>query len=370
MLVEISKQASETMSRYDLKVKITFSEDEDERVKRAVTGKYLDVARTLRTEFSHHDNLYKLVNEDKYCKDVKYNGKGRYFYSGDSGFKRFVEDLTERELEKLTEVYAGIIVDDIHNLKEIKNKEMRSVVSLNPIEGRGNDVGLDKVKIQNSAVILGDGKVYTMEIKETQGESLEDIKESIYKDIYEDINSQIKTIKNNYERRITKLKDKFTDTRNKLFVDILKNSKEILENWEFVEEEGELWLKFKNKVNTTSVHFRNNLYQYPGDNEGMDELYVTGLKVRVTPRITSSDVKVTRGKNLHFIGTQRCCIGELEGKPLFEVLRDLPRTLQTANMDSALNMEIKTYLIDKFLNNITQEERNQVTEERVTRSEW
>ena len=219
----------------------------------------------------------------------------------------------------------------------------RVSTSLNP---ETESITLEKINIKEPALMIANNQCYAMELKPLKDvNSIEGITESVYNTIYSDLHSQIDTIKKNYQSKIDKLKTKYEKQQNELFVEGLKNASEVLSEWEFADHEGNLYLKYKREIVVDRVAWNGHQYEY-GDQ--FKKMYVQGLKVKVKPSIGDSDVIVTRGYNLHFRGTSGC-IGSLNGMALMDILRELPRSLEIANMDSPLNSDVSDYLSTKFL---------------------
>jgi hypothetical protein len=347
MNIELRKQYNEHDEIFSIVGEITYSEEDEDSIESLVNNRFRDVPQALRRGFTTHKELYKLINEEKY-KDDKYNPDGYYFYELDDGFKEFIKDMTESELQRLTNIYGDLVSEYLDYRTGMLTQQHKGRVSVGLQMLSENNIDLQKLDIQTPPILITEDKAYAFELKEMQNiDTLSSLKENVYNTIYEDLNNQAKVAISSYERKISKLKEMFEQEKNKLFSEILRNSKEIFMNWDFIEHEGSLYLKFKERIRTTKVIKNGIQYEYPGAPD-FQELYVSGLKVKVVTFVRADDVSITRGKNLHFNGTHGC-IGDLNGQPLFNVLKDLPKALEIANMDSPLNDSVSTYLRRNFL---------------------
>lgn len=349
MNIEIRRVYHANDDIFSLELKIEYSTEEEQNEMHNLLGNRFDnLADTLREEFKEHKNLYKEIDERFLAKE--YSPDNYYFHESDRGFRQFIRELTERELNQLAEIYSTIILGRAEYIRDMYRREntARLEVGLGTLD---QNVELEKLNIKNPAVLVTEDGAYAFELKPMKNvDSLQGIKENIYNTLHRDMNSQLQTLKQSYERRIQRLKEKFNRQKNELFAEILKNSKDIFAQWEFVEFEGDLYLKYKERIIMNKVFYRGVEYDYPGEEGGLREFYVSGLKVRVAPFIRESDVKITRGVNIHFKGSEGC-IGALNGRPLFQVLKELPDALRIGNMDSPLNIDLSNYLEDKFIPN-------------------
>lgn len=364
MRIVLKKQYNSSEDYHKLNIEIDFDNDRERREVENLAGMDIyDIGLMLRNNFETQDKLYEIINEEYI--DGLYDPKANYFNEGNRGFRRFIREMKERELQQLGDIYANIIISKVEYIREMHAHQMshRVYITLNKEEEEEKD--LEKIKIKEPAIIIANDKAYSFKLKEIKDmEGYDSIKKNIYETIYEDLNAQMKVIRNNYDRRIDRLKELFEREKNELFADILKNSREIFTNWSFVEDNGELYLKYNDRITTTTVMHNGRSFAYPADSNAR-EMYVTGLRIRVTPTISESDVKITRGHNIHFNGTSGC-IGDFHGKPLFDVLKELPRSLAIANMDSPLNSGVARQLNEEFL----REAEAGVQEERRPETEW
>ena len=359
MKIEFNKTYSGYQDRFKLECDIEFDENEMDEIKSVVLGNYSDLANGLRRIYRSQAELYKTINEEKFYTsddEHKYAPESRNFTHHDEGFSNFVRDMNERELRVLSESYANIISEKVEYIRQMYLKQKTERIELIMEPGLGVPTDLEKINIAGPSLVIANDKVYQLELREADGfDSLQDITDKNYNILYNDMNSQNQAIRRVSERRVDRMKEMFEKEKNDLFTEIVKNSKAIFQNWEFVDFENQLYLKHKDKIVVDKVIKDGRMYRYPGPPD-FRELYVTGLKIRVTSSVTDTDVRVTRGFNVHFNGSVGC-IGELQGKGLFEALRDTPHTLTIANMDSPLNDRVASYLRENFLDDIEHRER-------------
>lgn len=366
MQVEIAKKYVQNDDYFYLELNIRYDEEDDQRIQNLISRHFNDMVDPLRRDFKVQGELYKAIDEEKYMQD-KYNPNEEYFYHGDTGFREFTKDLTERELRKLTEIFTDMILEKAEYTQQQFREQHTSRVSttLNP---ETETVTLERIDVREPAYIMSNDKCYAIKMEEiTDKPSMKEITEDVYNKIYEDMKNQMTTQKTSYERKIERIKAKLEAQKNELFVETLKDASGILADWEFTNYEGHLYLKYKQEIKVDRVVYNGATYEY-GDQ--FKKMYVQGLKVRVTPNIRNGDVKVTRGYNLHFRGSGGC-IGALEGKPLFDILRELPKSLEIANMDSPLNDEVQSDISRNFLSRQEREAQNPEEEQTIRRiDDW
>lgn len=330
---------------FGLDSNLSFDDDDDPVLIGIVEREFKDVGAAFNAQFEIQAELYALIDE-KYL-DEKYEPEMAFFNHSSSGYNQFVSDLNEREIERLAEVFSDLIIERVTYIQEQYAKENEGRVSLHLKRNATDEIALKKISQIQPATIIIDDKVYAMELKTIEGvESYEDMQNTIYNTIQADYDSQFKSQQKIYEDKIARLKTLLEKEKNELFVDILKNAKEIFTDWSFEEVGGELFLRYKDRITVNKVVSGRRIFDYPGDNT-CKEMYVSGLKVKVTPKVTDNDVIVSRGFNLHFNGT-RGCIGNLSGEPLIKVLKELPRALKIANMNSPLNSDVRVYINGNF----------------------
>jgi hypothetical protein len=331
---------------FELRHTVEFDKEDDQYVRRIVERDFKSVNRVFRRHFRTHESLYHLVNP-KYISE-EYDPSDSHFDSNIRGYSKFMEDLSQSEVERIGVIICDLIKERLTyiEMQYGKQHDSRIVMSLRPNVPEHN--ALDEIKKITPATLIVDNKVYAMDLKAIEGvETYEDMRKDIYKTIREDYDAQFKAAKSSYEFQLTQLRKKLEKEKEELFVDVLQNAKEILNDWSFEEINDQLYLRYKKKVVVNKVTIGQSTYTYPGDLD-CKEIYVSGLKVRVTAHVSDYDVIVTRGFHLHFNG-KRGCIGGLSGKPLIRVLRELPKSLETANMNSPLNGEVRDHIRTKFL---------------------
>lgn len=350
MIIELNKKYDQYENRFYLLQNIIF-EDENDDLQNLINRKFgeEELDRIFKKEFRTQGNLYKVINEKFLA--LEYNPGANDFCPYDPGFARFIRDMDKRDLTLLTQIYSDLIIDEIDHINKMFREENKERVSISIAKDK-NPVQLEKLNFSNDSMIIVGDQCYNIELTQIDKiHSIKDIEKNIYDKITEDYQKQLKSIRRNYERRIEKLKSKFDKEKNILFAEILENSKSILENWEFEQDDDYLYLRYKHRITTKKVILGNIMYDYPSEYE---ELYVEGLKVRVKPFINDEDIRATMSHHLHFNDENSgACTGDLRGKSLITVLKELPKTLEIANMNSPNNEDIENHLTnlldnDKF----------------------
>lgn len=358
MIVQIKRQHEQRGNYFDLRQKIEFEKESNE-VKSIVNHHFGDMVEAFRNEFGTHENLYRLINE-KYL-DRKYQPDGRHFNYGNAGFRQFVEDLSKREIRTLADVYTNMIMSKVEHIEKLKNEELTERISINPMDNvRKKETQLEDVDIRMPSMMVAGDKVYEVSMKEVDGIlSVDDIKKEVYDTINNDFRAQVKTIKNSFKRKEEKLQQKFEQEKNELLTIVMKNADEIFKHWDVVDNDGTKYLQYKDKIVTDKIVHHNQLYDYPGEPK-FREMFVTGLRVRITPIVSAGDIQCDNCFNAHFDNPKHVCMGQLSGKSLFEVLRELPRSLEIANMDSPLSSSVQNYLNDEFLRKSGEKRKNKI----------
>lgn len=325
---------------------LSFDDDDDDVIRRAIERDLNSLRDFLLKNFESHQALYELVSPRFLTPE--YEPTTVAFNSHSSGYNKFIKDLTEREIDTVAGVIADRLIERISFLEEQYNKQYTSRLSLRLQASQPEEDALRQIDQVMSPTIILDDKVYALELKTIDGvESYQDMQKQVYEAVKNDYDAQFEAKKKLYDDQIKRLKDILEKEKAELFVEILRNSREIFTDWEFEEVGGDLYLKYKDRVTVNKVQIGTRIYEYPGELD-CKEMYVSGLKVKVVPYVTDKDVIITRGFNVHFNGT-RGCIGPVNGQTLIRALKELPRALRIANMNSPLNGKVRNYINSAFL---------------------
>ena len=350
MIIEIKKTYNEFEDTYYFENLHEFEDDDDDELVYLAERHFRHFDAVLQNNFKTHKDLYNLINPDKYNTE-QYNPDGAYFNHGSTGFKRFNEVITERELRTLSNVFTDIILNKIEHIQQRQRQSYKTRVKTT-LNNKTEPIGLEKLDFNDDGYIITNNKTYKIEAVELENvNTLEDIEDNTYNTILNDLTQQLNTERQNNKDKIRRLKRTHERQQNNLFVETVKNI-ENMEKWDIIKLGGATWLKYKERINTESVFY--NGIEYPYNSKKYPKMYVSGLKVKLNNIITEDDVLITRGYNLHFEGTTGC-IGDLNGASLFEVLKNLPKTLTIANMDSALNPTIRAEISNGFLKDMEDE---------------
>lgn len=351
MIIEIEKKYDQHGDQYYLEFKIEYEDEDDDEVMTIIDNRrFHDLQWQFRDHYRTHRALYELINEEKFLND-RYYPDSNDFNNGSNGWLRFVNDLTDRELRTMTNLYTDIIIDKVEYIQRRQRQTYKSRVKTTLKTGQ-IPVELEKLDFSNNDYMVTNNKVYKVELLETDGlTSINDLEENLYNTILDDLKQQLETERRNYKVKIERLRRKQREDKNNLFVETV-NHVANLDRWDIVKINNETWLKYKDRIKTDKVSFNGQIFPY--DDENYKSMFVTGLKVKVGNIVTENDVRITRGYNLHFRGTTGC-IGDLNGAKLFDVLEKLPETLRIANMDSPLNSDIQLELSNGFLEDLKNE---------------
>lgn len=342
MRIIVSRTYFPRNDTFGLSLDIQFDDEDDPMTRSVVERDFTSLSTIFRREFDTHGELYNII-DPRFLTEMSFEPNGSRFDTNSEGFEKFVGILTQRQVEMVGRLVSDLISNRLTYIEEQYGKETETRVAINLKRNEPDKDALKEIDQIHPATLIINDKAYAMELKEVEGvETFEDMKAEVYKTIKADYESQFESLKKIHGAQMSRLRAQMEQARTELFVDILKNAQEIFTDWSFEEIRGELYLKYKHRIVVDKVIKNRTAFDYP-DQEGLKELYVSGLRVRVVPFVSANDVRVTRGFNLHFTGTSGC-IGDLAGKPLIQVLKELPRALKIANMDSPLNSEVTSYL--------------------------
>jgi hypothetical protein len=357
MLVELKKVYKEVDDFWTIKLEIDDTND-DPMVTSIIDRKFRYLNNALNSTYEDHKELYNLIAENKYDSH-EYDPYSSRFSDVSPGWRKFCKDITKRELQIFTDIYTDLILERIEYINQQYRKQSAGTVETGVIED--NEVAkLSELQFTDKMMVFSNNQAFELQLREVENiKTIDDYKEEIYKTVRTDSDRQFKRNKDQYHKKNIQLKAKLEKENNEKFVDMCINYDEMLGEWEFhTDNEGVLWLKLKHAIECDKVHFNGRLYDYNEEQfanpDDYKRMYLSGLKIKVKTYISNSDVSCTRGYNLHFSGTSTC-IGELSGKPLMRVVKELPRELKIANMGSVLNHTVKSYLTNKFIPNVTHE---------------
>lgn len=359
MIIQLDKIYKEDDDYHVIEQKIDHTDD-DPLVSNIINRKFLNLTMGLVNTYTTHSDLYTLITGDNKYLTGRYDPDSSRFSQYNTGWKNFCKDITERELQTFTEIYTDVILELIEYVNEQFRNQSHSTVETGLIKNR-EVARLNQLHFNESMMVISNDQVYEMELKAVEGvESLDDIQENIYKSIKDDTIKQQEVKIKNAEKKNDQLRVKLNKEKDDMFVDVITNADEVLGDWEFYKEpNGELWFKHKTTIKTDKVAYNGRLYDYNREAcvnpDNFKELYIMGLKVRAKNHVINDDIKATRGFNLHFTGTSTC-IGELSGSSLLKVIKELPKTLKIANMNSVLNSTVKQYLNNNFMPTIREED--------------
>ena len=140
----------------------------------------------------------------------------------------------------------------------------------------------------------------------------------------------IRNLREYYSIEIENLKRKINEGRQAGFMEGLKTAMKFKKYWKV---EGD-WLKYTKRIYAKRVKSYGRIYEL----DDKEKYYVSGLKIFIAPKIYNDHVKCFRAYHPN-CNVHNVCIGDLEGKPISEVVEKLPEILETCNLDSAFDNE-------------------------------
>ena len=102
------------------------------------------------------------------------------------------------------------------------------------------------------------------------------------------------------------------------------------------------WLIYRKKITCKGIKYEDRIYKYEDST-----FFIKGLKIRIVERVYNSNVSFSEGYHANCTvedGEKKICIGDLEGRPLKEVLEKIVQTMEICNLDSAYENEATTDL--------------------------
>jgi len=140
----------------------------------------------------------------------------------------------------------------------------------------------------------------------------------------------VKNLKEYYSMEIESMRRKIQEGEKRGFIEGLKTGMKFKKDWKI---EGD-WLKYTKRIYVKRVKAYGRIYKI---NE--KRYYISGLKVFIAPEIYNDHVRCSRAYHPNCNAHGNVCIGDLEGKPINEVIEKLPKVLETCNLDSAYDNE-------------------------------
>lgn len=291
--------------------------------------------KILRSKYERHYRLYKElgVPEELW---IKFHGNDSDFDCYCDGWKNFLfyaikNDVGARLCNLVAELIAEHIKTQIERKRMLANINVSSTVKVEIAQTPSSRLfTLPDVELNDSVFLVTKNGVYKAVLHR-----LQDVK------TLSDLNNMaLKTMKRVYERQleikyatlqeeIERLKQRLAEERSKMFISGLKIFSE-LQNSGWIVEGNELILSKTIKVKR--IRYENKLYTIPS----CWNWYVTNVHVKIKPKIFNDDVWVDEHyhPNVHE-DDNTVCLGDLEGKDLLTVVKNIVKILEIANLDSA-----------------------------------
>jgi len=191
----------------------------------------------------------------------------------------------------------------------IEDKFLRIIKAINPYKIKEIKVEFDKERYIKEVMDSFRAEIKNMLAKER----------IIINDLKEAFDYEIKNLRRNIEAE-----------RQNGFIEGLKSAFKLKKDWKI---EGE-WLKYTKRIYANRVKCYGRLYRLDDDKK----FYVSGLRIYIAPRIFNDYVKCSRAYHPNCRG-QSVCIGDLDGKPISEVIEKVVDLLKTCNLESAYDVE-------------------------------
>ena len=344
MQIQLYKKFSDEYNKVKLFVNLKLTETEVKAIKyvtkqeplREYNNIFSLVAQSI---FYQQRNFYEAMNISNY----DYYHPTDYNYSGCDGFKSFlrgvfgvdsIDEINEAQMNQIAQAFVNFVNRCLQEYNEALNTYVSTNVITTTIQANQTNqpqINLPEIQLlPQSLIVTPQGTFKVSLIPVADSKSIQELSQEItktFKGIYENqVNIKIKV----YEQEIEKLKQEIERVKQEAFVEGLKVYNQIKANWRL----NSNYLVYKKTIIPTKIKYNGRIYSIPEDKR---EFYVKGLKIPIESIVTKAIVTDSYHPNI----SGYVCLGDLEGKPLLEVLEKLPRELETVNLDSAYDDEPK-----------------------------
>lgn len=224
-------------------------------------------------------------------------------------------DLDDQEAQELVNVICERICDICEDTGQIEEGFTATATSQMRIEETGETRRLDHPTLMKDTMLVTDDGAFKVELKETEADGLQDIKDNIENGIHDTYEAQLEAEVKSRDRRINRLEDQLEEEKTRMFMEGLRMIDDLDDKW--VVEDGKL--VYQGKVHPTEVTHR-----YEEDfgtkvltEEARERFFVENPAINITPTVTSIIVK---GEAHHPHVDTGMCNGSFK-----EDLRDAPQ---------------------------------------------
>lgn len=178
-------------------------------------------------------------------------------------------------------------------------------------------------------------KIKYIELVDDKREMVNKLKSSannIRKILSEHYAKQSEIMRKTFDARFEKLKEKGEREKTMLLVEAIRN-KSLLADFEISEKGNEIILR--KRIKAECYKKRDTVYELPSDMLG--KFYVENIRIKIEPVIYNRHVNAEKAYHPNVSSSGSCCIGDLEGKSLFEVIKGLEGIFKMCNLDSAFS---------------------------------
>jgi len=271
----------------------------------------------------YHSDLYNAIGF-KYTSEHHPNDHD--FHINCDGFRRFLKEVTEEQLNKLTEAI------------NIKNNEfcdaciisapLKSTPQVSLCEGEGY------IEINN--------KVYKVVFNEISNvKTINDLVAEITKKYTDMVNIKINSIHRTYNQQIAMMKKIYQEELSEAFCEGIKVLKRG-SNWKIYENK----LTYKKTIIPTMIKKDDELYLIPEDD---NPFYIEKFNIPIKPKIYRAYAADAFHPNVGWDEDDECwkvCLGTLDSESISKVMVEAPEMLKTINLDSAYDNDAKDKAYD------------------------
>jgi hypothetical protein len=304
-----------------------------------------EISVMLRALFDKHKYFYKAwgLNDEQ---SADFHPEDADFYEGCDGFKRFMQQefgirywwqISEQNLAKI----ANIITTTIKNRMQEFITQSRAIEITQHLvfpsleKQQEEQINIDMLSKNNIMLITNNG-MYAINLTKLNSKTLDELKMELQESMQNIYNLQIEALKATIQQKEDEVKKEIQKAK----MEGIQIGLSLSKDWQIEDE----YLVYRNIIYATKV--KNNEQVYNLNNKNKKKFYISGLKVPLEQIVSYAECEEAYHPNAKSGG--RVCLGDLEGKPLLEVLQKLPQSLEVANLDSAFENSASEELSTDF----------------------
>ena len=319
---------------------------------------YIHIDNLMRVVFRTQGEFYNTIkpkgyqdhNRNFHVSDYDFNGSctgfvewSRTFFNTDS-LTRPYKYLSKSTLILISNAIKKRLYERVNNLNEaIIVQDNISFLNNDP----NNFKGLSKFTAptifnDGSNILVTSDGAYSIGIKKIDGiKNLRDASAAIYKELESSFQIQLKQKIKVFETQIEKLIADADRASQEGFIQGLETFKSVYQNGWKPSKRMTGYLEYRKVINVNRIKYKDKVYDIP-DNFDTSKIKINTLYIPIKPVVVQAfaNRKGTFHPNVNYSSLEygkfcNVCIGSLKGKDLSTVAENLPKILETVNLDSA-----------------------------------